>query len=118
MTFEALIALALFAIGALAVTSLSIRQLVATRYAARALARDQLVESTIGGLESSPYTLELGRKSMDPAVVDGLSFRRDLQVVEEESGKILLLTLSTWIEDAQGKRISPVWSFEKRILRL
>ena len=118
LTFEALVALVIFALGSLAVTSLSVRQLVATRYAARALARDQLVEATVASLETNPYALNVGKTSLEPTIVDGLRFRRDLQITQEEGDKILLLAITTWIEDDKGNRQSPVWSYEKRIFRL
>ena len=118
LTFEALVALVIFALGALAVTSLSVRQLVATRYAARALARDQLVEATMADLEARPYDLEVGKRSLEPTVVDDLRFGRNLEAKKEEGDKIVLLTVTTWIEDKDGNRLSPDWSYQKRILRL
>jgi hypothetical protein len=118
MTLQALVALVIFAVGALAITSISVRQLLATKQAARALARDQLVQTTMADLESHPYDLKPGDHTFDPITVDGLIFFRRSKVQEEEGGKLLLLNLETWIVDKEGQRQSPVWNYEKRVLRL
>jgi hypothetical protein len=118
MTFQALVALAIFAVGALAVTSLSIRQLVATRHAARAAAHQAVVEQTMAELEASPYSLSNGQSGLSDRTLDGVTVHRELQVSPEEGGKVLRLTLTSWVKDEQGRRIGPEARHEKVVLRL
>ena len=118
MTLQALMALVIFAIAVMAVTSIGVRQLLATKHAARALARDQLVQTTVAEMESHPYDLEPGDHTYAPTTVDGWIFLRRSKVQEEEGGKLLVLTLETWIVDENGRLQSPVWTYEKRVLRL
>lgn len=92
LSVKAILATGLFALVAMAVTSLAIRQLAVTRQAGGQLENSAVVDSTFNQLQGDP-DLAVGVSHLEPVQVEERQFSRRVEVTAGESGHYWDVTL-------------------------
>lgn len=115
LTLQALVSIALFSLAAMAILSLSVRQLLATRHAGEHLGRSRLLVSTLDRAQAEVYTLEPGVRALEAVEVDGTTYNRELEVSESSNPRTLEVIVRMWSGERSKAR---VWSYRKQLLKL